>query len=91
MSEADGYYIFNAIELGQYKVIASAGWFDKSAADTAVRNIDLSTQNNIQTDINLDLVSDDAMMVLGPRGMQGSNPFGMRGLILEPLSNRLNI
>lgn len=41
-SEGDGFYLFTAIPLGEYSVIASDGWFDEGEADTDSQIITLT-------------------------------------------------
>jgi len=52
-TEYDGFYIFSALPLGSYKVIASDGWFDEAEPDTASQNIQLTTENSNILDVDL--------------------------------------
>jgi len=52
-SEYDGYYVFSALPLGSYKIIASSGWFDEGSADTAETILDLTSDKSTRQDVNL--------------------------------------
>lgn len=61
-SEHDGYYVFSALPLGKYKIIASGGWFEEEAADTASRIVELTHQEPSVIDANLELSQSAELM-----------------------------
>lgn len=54
-SEHDGYYVFSALPLGKYKILASGGWFEENASDTASRIVELTHKEPSVIDANLEL------------------------------------
>lgn len=43
-SEYDGYFIFSALPLGAYKIVASQGWFDEEEGDTKVVEVAITSK-----------------------------------------------
>lgn len=52
-SEYDGYYLFTALPIGEYKVIASQSWFEENNTDTDSKPATLSIKSPNILDLNL--------------------------------------
>ena len=52
-SEYDGYFIFSALPLGSYKILASQSWFEEGNSDTDARMVNLSVEEPYKLDVNL--------------------------------------
>ena len=52
-SEYDGYFVFSALPLGSYKVIASQGWFEEGAEDTDAAEVALTGKKPSVLDVVL--------------------------------------
>ncbi len=61
-SEYDGFYIFSALPLGEYKIIASQSWFDEENTDTDAKIVKITSEETSAFDVELtvdELVIDD--------------------------------
>lgn len=87
-SEYDGYYVFSALPLGQYKVIASSGWFDESEKEGAVsgaaeRLIELTSEQPTQLEIKLEVDPEEIPKIKGDAVLSGPD----LGILEFPVDN----
>lgn len=54
-TEYDGFYLFTALPLGEYKIIASQNLFDTKIIDTATKTVTLSAKMPNMVDVNLSI------------------------------------
>lgn len=70
-SEYDGYYLFTALPIGEYKVVASQSWFDETTTDTDAKPATLSVKSPNTLDLNLTVDP-----LVAEADIQSEEPFG---------------